>query len=243
MFDVDYKSAVFANLEKATKARRQIMADPDLSDEGRRKALAARVDPLIADAVTLAQAWKGQGERRLAKAETDYRKQLTALETSGDPAWRRYHRERWAGIMSAGDWEAVAQRIETAIDASDVIALRELADAWPLVAQRFPASAGGPSSDLASGVGAYRNKVNAAVASFVPPELKQAEDEFKAASVELQELRGKLGSENLRAQLQGQPEPFAAVLTPPAQTVEVGGPDDPNGWYFTSAGGGSSIFG
>lgn len=239
---IDWIRLTIGEIDRANLVFSDIVNDPTLSDAGKRQKLARFRDPLVASAQSSAASWLKTLTLQATRAEQALQLARHDAAVSINHDRRMYHRTRVREALEYGRWEDVAERLDGDLVAGDVDALSQWADLWPAVDRAFPDSAGGAHTIAQTGKVAHWVALKQAVASAEPEDVRQAESAVQAAATALFEARSRLDLANLAASMRGETPPFAAILNPPGETVQVGGPDDPDGqWIITTTG--TGVFG
>jgi len=230
MIDYDYGASIDATLQQAADLRNAIMQDVALTQQGKRQRLAQRVDPLQQRAQAEAQRWVNQLRRQYDQADAAYLAARQADAATKDTAKEMLALNRARLATQHDDWPAIQAKIDSAIEMGSREDLTAWSDVAGAIRNRFRNSSHG--TDAMD----YKRKVDQALAAMEPETVKETRAAVQEAAQALQTAVDKLGVYDFGSDLRGEPKLFDQVLNPPGETVNLGGPGDPNGWAITTSG-------
>lgn len=228
----DHRQNTLDALGRATGNRQRILADPNLTDVGKAQRLARDVTPFITAAQQSAAWWLGDLDKQRQRALDALAQAQRDAAAAVNVDRRANHRRMIDDTVERGSWSEVQSGLDRAFAGGDVDAMAAWQSAMPVLRQRFDLPSG-PSSDVHSGWVPYSSRLEHALPE--PADVVEARAAVARAAVELDAARAELSNYDYVAGVRGEPQPFAQVLTPPAQSVTIGDPT--NGGYFTMAGG------
>lgn len=207
----NYRDEIAQALETARKYRESIAKDPDLSDEGKRKALAKYVTPLEGRAQQEAASWLGGAQKRQQKAGQALLAAERAARESVDYRRQEYHYRRISDLAARAAWEDLEAELEAVLRVGDPYELAAWKDRaiQSQIDGRFPAGVGGRASDPSSGWWHYAARLGEV--DLTPEPVKAAQEAKKAADLELQEAEGQLGTWDFGARRTGEPVLFEDI--------------------------------
>jgi len=227
MNPADIEQVIEQNLTALDVETKQINEDPDLSRQGRNKALAAIQEHRHELARSQADYWLHTLTDQANAASETYVSAQKAHHNAVDPQSRLTALEYAKPTATAGRWEEISAAVNQAVELQDPQTLQAWRSLAPVVAERF-----GSDSPHYFDANTLGTRISEELANLEPEDLRQAREQSAAADESLQRGRDRLGTYDFAAEMRGQ-SPLFKDITHPRSTIISGGPDQDH-WSFQS---------
>jgi len=220
----EYREIIDRKITAAAIYRERVAGDPELTQDAKMKRIQDAEAKAHGDARQWGERWLKDRQREAEKAEAALLDAEREADAGIDRDRRASEANRAQGLVADWDWPQLAPELDKVMRLGNAADLAAWADQIPALDRRFPYNAGGPASDARSGWGAYRAKIQQALAESRPAEVVEAEKAASAAFTALNEARAALGLYDKQAEMRGQTPIFKEVLSPRGKSriVETG---------------------